>query len=78
MLESLSVPFIAGTAVAWAGVVALAAVRRGRMYATFAAILLGVHGLLSVALFTELDGVPSQLAIRNSSGSFLPASLAAV
>lgn len=53
MLEALEAEslFFVSTAVAWAAVVLLAAVRRGRGFAMISGIVLGVHGLVSVALW---------------------------
>jgi predicted MPP superfamily phosphohydrolase len=53
MLQSFGAEslFLVSTAAAWAAVVVLAAVRRGRGFATFAGIMLGVHSLVSVALW---------------------------
>jgi predicted MPP superfamily phosphohydrolase len=55
MLQSLGVEhlFLMSTAVAWTAVVLLAAARRGRGFAIFAGILLGVHSLVSVALWPQ-------------------------
>lgn len=55
MLESFGAEglFVVSTVVAWAAVVLLAAVRRGRGFAIFAGIMLGVHGLISVALWPQ-------------------------
>lgn len=57
MLQSLGPQglFVAGTLTAWAAVVLLAAARRGRMFAIFAGIMLGVHGLISVALWPHFE-----------------------
>jgi uncharacterized protein len=61
MLDSLEAGswFLVVTALAWAGAVILAGVRRNRLFATFTAIMLGVHGLVSVALWPvfEAQGV---------------------
>jgi uncharacterized protein len=42
---------------AWAGVVALAAIVRGRLYAIFATVLLGIHTSVSVALWPAFEPV---------------------
>src|SRR5690606_28460163 len=57
MLQSLGPQglFVAGTLTGWAAVVLLAATRRGRMFAIFAGIMLGVHGLISVALWPHFE-----------------------
>lgn len=57
MLESLGAErvFLVGTALSWVSVVLLAAIRRGRGFATFAGIMLGVHSLISVALWSEFE-----------------------
>jgi len=47
-------PFALATAVAWIALVALAGVVRGRFFAVFTAIMFGVHGLISAALWPEL------------------------
>jgi predicted MPP superfamily phosphohydrolase len=47
--------FMASTALAWLGVVILAGVLRGRMFATFAGIMLGVQGLVSAALWPQFE-----------------------
>jgi uncharacterized protein len=44
--------FLVFTGLAWLAVVGLAAARRGRLFAMFAAVMLGVHGLISVALWS--------------------------
>jgi predicted MPP superfamily phosphohydrolase len=53
MLPSLGAgdAFLVCTAAAWSAAVLLAAARRGRGFATFAGIMLGIHGLVSVALW---------------------------
>lgn len=48
MLQSL---FLATTVIGWVAVVLLAAARRGRAFAAFGGIMLGVHALVSVALW---------------------------
>jgi predicted MPP superfamily phosphohydrolase len=55
MLESLGIedPFGPITLLGWLAVVGLAAARRGRMFATFAGVMLGVHALVSVALWPQ-------------------------
>ncbi|MCA9684019.1 MAG: phosphodiesterase, partial [Myxococcales bacterium] len=42
------------TVLGWGAVVLLAARRRNRMFATFAGILLGIHGLISAALWSDM------------------------
>jgi predicted MPP superfamily phosphohydrolase len=59
--------FFASTALAWAGVVTLAALRRGRTFAIFAGVMLGVHALISVALwprFASLGLGPLVIALQ--------------
>ena len=49
--------FVVATVVAWLAVVGLAAARRGKMFAIFAGVMLGVHGLLSVALWPSFEAL---------------------
>ena len=49
--------FLAVTALAWLGVVGVAGLRRGRMFAIFAGVMLGVHALTSVALWPHFRGL---------------------
>jgi len=44
--------FSLSTFAAWAGTVALAVWLRGRFFATFAGVMLGIHGLISVGLWS--------------------------
>jgi len=57
MLESLSVGalFVPVTLLGWVSVVLLAAIRRGRLFAIFAGIMLGIQGLISVALWSQFE-----------------------
>ena len=59
MFDALGVGnvFVVCTALVWAGVVTIAAVRRGWMFATFTGIMLGVHGLVSVALWPHFQAL---------------------
>jgi predicted MPP superfamily phosphohydrolase len=63
MLQSLEASglFLVSTVVAWALVVLLAAARRGRAFAAFSGVLLGIHSLISVALWPHF-------ATRGSNG----------
>ena len=46
--------FVVVTAIAWLGVIGVAGLRRGKMFAIFAGVMLGVHALISVALWPHL------------------------
>ena len=53
MLQSIGASglFLALTLIGWVAVVMLAARRRGRAFATFGGVILGIHGLISVSLW---------------------------
>lgn len=54
-LPGVDALFVPLTLIGWASVVALAAARRGRLFAGFAGVMLGVHGLVSVGLWSEFE-----------------------
>lgn len=62
MPELPQVWFAALTALAWLTLVIVAGATRGRQFAGFAGIMLGIHGLVSVALWPHLRAWTGELA----------------